>query len=382
MRFKDVIGQSSLSSELVKSVVEGRMGHASLFLGPEGCGNFAMALAVSRLLVCENPSREGACNNCGGCSKAAKMIHPDIHYSFPFAIPEGKKTEKIDCDYFINDWRNEVLQNAYLSDKDWLLTLGKKNGNINVKECRKVAKKLMLKSYEGGNKVWILWGAEYLGKQGNLLLKLIEEPPENTFIILVASNSQEVLTTILSRTLTFRFPQISDEDLTQHLVAEKQINEKQATSWAIQSNGNLNRALKICAEASREKENEEEEDKDLLLLWLRTCLNNDITGINSFVDEVNHQTKAVQKELISHSLYVFQLALKCKTYGPSLTFDGKIQESIELINENVDFNKLDKLSNLLEKSKYYLTRNVNVGLLFFNLSLQMSRVLRSKARAV
>lgn len=372
MRFEDVIGQSRISSELIKSVLDGQLSHAALFLGPEGCGNFAMALALSQLLVCDNPSEQGACDQCASCNKAGKMVHPDIHYSFPFIIPESRRTDNTDCDYFINEWREEVLQNPYLSDKDWLQTLGKKNGNINVKECKQVGQKLMLKSYEGGNKVWILWGAEYLGKQGNTLLKLIEEPPENTHIILVANNSQEVLGTILSRTIIYRFPQISDEAIAQHLTTLDVTPEK-AETIATQSNGNLNQALKFCDDT----ENREEE---LLLDWLRTCLKNDITEINNWVDSITHENKAVQKGLISYSLYVLQLALKCRTYGPSLAFDGSIQQSIKLINDNLDYKKLTKLSQLLEKSKYYLERNVNVGLLFYNLSLQLVRVLRTKGQ--
>lgn len=372
MRFEDVIGQSRLSGELIKSVTTEQMTHASLFLGPVGCGNLAMALAVAQLLVCENPSDKGACNDCAACGKAGKLVHPDIHFSFPFIIPDGRKTDKTDCDYFINEWRAEVLANPYLSDKDWLRTLGKKNGNINVRECKQVAQKLMLKAYEGGNKVWVLWGAEYLGKQGNTLLKLIEEPPENTYIILVANNSQEVLGTILSRTLIYRFPQISDEAIADYLQEHLQIENERANALAIQSNGNLNRALQFSNEAERREE-------DLLYDWLQVCIKNDITDLNKWVDDIAHENKSVQKGLISHSLYVFQLALKCNTYGPSLSFDGTTQQSIELINKHVDFNKLDKLSNILEKSKYYLERNANVGLLFFNLSLQMTRVLRSKA---
>jgi len=370
MRFEDVIGQSRISSELIKSVLDGQLSHAALFLGPEGCGNFAMALALSQLLVCDNPSEKGACDQCASCNKASKMVHPDIHYSFPFIIPDGKRTDNTDCDYFINEWREEVLQNPYLSDKDWLQTLGKKNGNINVKECKQVGQKLMLKSYEGGNKVWILWGAEYLGKQGNTLLKLIEEPPENTHIILVANNSQEVLGTILSRTLIYRFPQISDEAIAQYLTTLDVAPEK-AETIATQSNGNLNQALNFCDDT----ENREEE---LLLDWLRTCLKNDITEINNWVDSITHENKSVQKGLISYSLYVLQLALKCRTYGPSLAFDGSIQQSIKLINDTMDYKKLTKLSQLLEKSKYYLERNVNVGLLFYNLSLQLVRVMRVK----
>jgi len=370
MRFEDVVGQSRISSELIKSVLDDQLSHAALFLGPEGCGNFPMALALSQLLVCENPSEKGACDDCASCKKASKMVHPDIHYSFPFSLPEGRKSDKTDCDYFINDWREEVLLNPYLNDKDWLRTLGKKNGNINVTECRQVGQKLMLKAYEGGNKVWILWGAEYLGKQGNSLLKLIEEPPENTHIILVANNSQEILGTILSRTLIYRFPQINDEAIAQHLTT-LDIEPERAKTIATRCNGNLHQALKLCNDT-------EHREEELLLDWLRTCLKNDITEVNNWVDAIAHENKSVQKGFISYSLYVFQLALKCRTYGPSLSFDGSMQQSIKLINQNIDDKKLTKLSQILEKSKYYLSRNANVGLLFYNLSIQMGRVLRAK----
>ncbi|HMR83192.1 MAG TPA: hypothetical protein PKE30_08675, partial [Niabella sp.] len=205
MQFTDVIGQSHLKKELAELMQENRLAHAMLFLGKEGSGALPLALAFAQYIVCERtdltsaPSEMGAtlfgdlipppsgeagrvsadsCGACASCRKAAELAHPDIHFSYP-VVTKKAGTPPLSTDY-ITEWREFVKSYPYGNVYDWLQFIGAENkqGNITANECNDIIRKLNLKSFEGGYKVLILWLPEYLGNEGNKLLKLIEEPPE------------------------------------------------------------------------------------------------------------------------------------------------------------------------------------------------------------
>ena len=106
------------------------------------------------------------------------------------------------------EWREFIAQYPYGNAYDWLQFIGAENkqGNITAQECNEINHKLSLKSFESGYKILILWMPEYLGNEGNKLLKLIEEPPADTLFLLVAENESLILPTILSRTQLVKIP--------------------------------------------------------------------------------------------------------------------------------------------------------------------------------
>src|SRR4029079_12831395 len=142
-------------------------------------------------------------------SKASKFVHPDIHFSYP-VIPKKSGDKPKSTDY-ITEWREFISMYPYGNAFDWLQFIGAENkqGNITAEECNDIIHKLSLKSFESEYKILVMWMPEYLGKGGNKLLKLIEEPPANTLFILVAENESLILPTILSRTQLVKVPMLS-----------------------------------------------------------------------------------------------------------------------------------------------------------------------------
>jgi DNA polymerase-3 subunit delta' len=212
MQFKDVIGQQSVKGQLVSMVQHNRLSHALLFLGKEGSGALSLALAFAQYVVCtslkkssstepllfETPTlapspprgegwgEEDSCGYCTACIKANKLIHPDIHFSFPVILKKPGESP-VSADY-IREWREFVDSNPYGNVYDWLQFIAAENkqGNITAKECEEINHILNLKSFESNYKILIMWMPEFLGKEGNKLLKLIEEPPPQTLFIFVA----------------------------------------------------------------------------------------------------------------------------------------------------------------------------------------------------
>ena len=198
MQFKQIVGQDAIKQRLITSVKENRVSHAQLFLGPGGSGSLPLAVAYAQYLSCENKLEEDSCGECSSCRKYQKLMHPDLHFSYPFFAKHKEDTAIT----FIEQWREAFTTNPYLSLDTWrdYLDAENKQANINIAECHQIIKKLSFKPFESAYKILILWLPEYLDKEGNALLKIIEEPQPNTLFILVAQNQDQILNTILSRT--------------------------------------------------------------------------------------------------------------------------------------------------------------------------------------
>ena len=280
MQFSTVIGQEQTKQHLAEMVSQNRLSHALLFLGKEGSGALAMALAFSQYILCEKikpaqkaslseqePSLFGdgitttpdsrlltqdleltapdSCGICPSCQKARQLIHPDIHFTYP-VITKKAGTAPVSTDY-ITEWREFIKNNPYGNVYDWLQFIGAENkqGNITAAECSDIIRKLNLKSYEGGHKILVLWMPEYLEKEGNKLLKLIEEPPPDTLFILVAENESLILPTIISRCQLVKLAPLDTSAVSTALVERAKLLLEQARQIASVCDGNYREALQI-----------------------------------------------------------------------------------------------------------------------------------------
>ena len=84
MQFKHIAGQAAVKQRLINTVNDNRVSHAQLFLGPEGSGSLALAIAYAQYLCCEDKQPNDSCGVCSACRKYQKLMHPDLHFSYPF----------------------------------------------------------------------------------------------------------------------------------------------------------------------------------------------------------------------------------------------------------------------------------------------------------
>src|SRR5207253_10824068 len=142
---------------------------------------------------------------------------------------------------FAAEWREFVRQNPYGNAYEWLQFIGAENkqGNITAEECNDIIRQLSLKSFESEYKLLIMWMPEYLGKEGNKLLKLIEEPPANTLFILVAESEEQILPTILSRCQLVKIPLLDTSDILSRISQQPNIQENTALQVSAIAEGNF-----------------------------------------------------------------------------------------------------------------------------------------------
>lgn len=369
MLFKDVIGQGASQAQLRQMVANDRLPHALLLLGPAGSGKLALALALAQYILCESPAADDACGHCRNCLKAARLIHPDLHFAFP-AVGTN-----VTSDTFLPQWRSALLENPYLDVNQWLQLIGAENrqGNINKEECVQIVRKLSLKTFEADRKVLILWLPEYLGREGNRLLKIIEEPPDSTHFILVAEDPELILGTILSRCQIVKVPPLTDGEVVAGLLALRAVdNPQQAAGIAPLADGDFNQAL-ILAE---QKENN---NTRLFIDWLRKCYKGNGVEMVKWTDQFATLGRESQKHLLAYGLHFLREFMVLKLAGDDqVRLQPAEKSTAEKLTPLIQLDQLDHLVNLLSECSYHVERNANPKVLFLDASIRMHRILQRK----
>jgi len=393
MQFSQVAGQSYIKEKLVHLVSKNRLSHALLFLGRDGSGALQLALALAQYVVCQKnkPTKKPAndslfadpspvqteflndsCGVCPSCLKAAALVHPDIHFSFPTITIQG--IDKPKSSDFIVQWRSFIEQTPYGNSFDWLQSIGAENkqGNITVYECEDILRKLNLKSFESGYKILIQWMPEYLGNIGNKLLKMIEEPPANTLFILVAEDETKIIPTILSRTQLVKINRIEQEEIEKLLSSKHGVPEEKSQTIASLADGNMREALHLLNHA-------DEDWFDLLREWLNSILKNGPASQIKWIDDISKLGREKQKQFLAYFIHLLSTAIHENILGKSTGAVEKEKDFAQRFNKLAAPEQLEAIVNELDKASYYIERNANPKLLFMALTLKIYHIIKDKS---
>lgn len=371
MLFTDVIDQSRAKQYLLRMAQQQRIPHALLVREPEGSGGLPLALAFATYLLCERPGAEDACGTCNSCRKMAQLIHPDVHFSFP-VVSKKSGSEPISDDY-ITEWREFIREFPYGDVQDWLQQIQAENrqGNITAAECREIVHKLSLKSFEGRYKILLLWLPEYLGQQGNRLLKWVEEPPDDTLMLFVSQQPQRVLSTIVSRLQTVQLSPLPAEEITQALISRAQANPQMAAQIALAAGGNYRQALRLLHDAHADW-------LEMLRNWLNAIARQQIPALVQWIEEMGSSKvgREQQKFFLHYFLNLVEKTIQAH-YLPLelLHLPPAEQDLVNRLKSQFSFSQLHALGEQLNAAIYHIERNAYGKLVFHALTLHLQDML-------
>lgn len=377
-----------------------RLSHAMLFLGREGSGALSLARAFVQYIVCDkhrpqppstaslfgeqeqvdaNTTLTDSCGQCPSCKKAAEMAHPDIHFSYPtISIKKDRPTLSTDM---IAEWRKFMEEQPYGNAYDWLQHIDAENkqGNISAAECLDIIRKLSLKSFESEYKFLIMWMPEMLGKEGNKLLKLIEEPPAKTIFILVAENEQLVLPTILSRTQLVKIPSLSNQEIEQGLINQFEVDPSRARQIALMCQGNFNEAL-------HQHLHMEDNWETTLRDWMNAMLKTGPMAQLKWVEEVAKIGREKQKQFLLYFNHTLQHAVKmsvmAERHADFGAQDDKQQGMLDFASRMgrlCNIAQLEAIINEIDQAAYQIERNANAKMLFHALTIRLYHIISNKS---
>ncbi|HZJ19062.1 MAG TPA: DNA polymerase III subunit [Pricia sp.] len=385
MLFKDILGLSHIKKHLATSADAGRIPHAQLFVGPEGSGTLPMALAYAQYIICGNGDGKNTGENQACNLKCNTLSHPDMHFAFPVSNSEKIKSHAV-SDHYFQEWRTFVKEQPYGNLFDWYRLIGieKKQGQIGVDEAQEVVKKLALKSYEGGYKVMLIWMAEKMNlSASNKLLKLIEEPPNNTVFILISEDEEQIIQTIRSRCQILSFPPLAEETMASALV-EKGLMREEALRIAHEADGNFNKALDLM-----NKDSEDLVFEKWFVQWVRSAFKakGNKAAIHELIlwsEEVAKTGRETQKNFLQYCLTVMRQALMINFNIGELAFmrihvDGfQLDKFAPFVHEN----NITEIVDELETAIYHIERNGNSKIILTDLSIKLTRLLHRPAQSI
>ena len=385
MDFDAIIGHQHIKKHLLSSLQKGRIPHAQLFVAPQGTGALPMALAYAKQLLCFSDKNGVWTENPSARLKFDKLVHPDLHFAFPVTTTDRIKTKPV-SDLFIEEWRQFVLENPYRNVFDWMQYLGieKKQGQIGVDEAQLILKKLSLKAYEGTFKVLIVWMAEKMNTSAaNKLLKLIEEPPKNTVLILITENEDRLLKTITSRCQTLRFLPLPETIIRKGLQDNFDKSPQEAHQIAVQAQGNWHKACQLISQETSETVFE-----DWFILWIRTAFRakgnaaviNDLIGWSTTIAGTGRET---QKQFLAYCLSFFRQALLQNYKTDALVYlqPKTANFSLKKFAPFVNHANILEITSEIETASYHIERNGNAKIILLDLSIKLTRLLHQKAEA-
>jgi len=395
MLFKDVIAQDEVKDHLVQLVAQSRLSHALLFLGKEGSGSLPLALAfanyVSLFSAGQNVSQQAGASLFGeepaavahhtwqqadewmqrspSYSKVAGMVHPDIHFSYP-VVPRKPGDKPLSTDY-IAEWRDFVKQYPYGNAFDWLQFIGAENkqGNITAYECADIIRKLNLKSFESSYKILLMWLPEYLGNEGNKLLKLIEEPPPGTLFLLVAENESLILPTILSRTQLVKVPMLSVNDIEKALTERCGTDAAAARQLALVAEGNYHEALQLLQHTG-------DDWQGMLREWLNAILKTGPVAQVKWIEEISRQGREKQKQFLRYFNHLLQQSIRLQVMPQYAEQLPETERDFALrLNKIAALQQHQSIIEELDRAAYYIERNANAKMLFHALTIKLHHII-------
>ncbi len=362
MTFDDIVGLDDIKNRLLAEFSQNRMAHAIMLCGQEGCGALPLSIAFAQKILDNNIMAE-------------KLQHPDLHFAFPIYNKSKKGSV---CDEFLKEWRELCTNRTYFGMEEWMLSCKAENQQLIIyeRESDAIYKKLSLKSSQGGYKIMIIWQPEKMHEScSNKLLKLIEEPPEQTLFLLVSEQPNNVLATIRSRCQIIECPPVDVKDIENTLINKYKIDQKNAVKIARASNGNMLTALRSMSENS--------DNETFLTLFqnlMRLSYSRKVREIKDWSEEIAKFGRERQKSFL---LYCQKMIRENFIYNfnrhDDLNYMNKREADFAVrfapfINERNVIGMMDEFNS----AQRDISQNANAKIVFFDLGLKMIVLIKNR----
>ncbi len=328
--FQDIIGHNKIVEHLKNAISMDKISHAYIFNGEDKSGKMMLAEAFAMALQCEEGGSE-PCMKCRSCHQAIEHNQPDIIYIGREEEVEDKKTGEIKLE---------------------------KPKSISVDEIRsQLNNDIAIKPYSSKYKIYIVDNAERMNQQAqNALLKTIEEPPSYGVILLLTTNADSFLPTILSRCITLNLKSVDDEKIKEHLMKKYQIPDYQAEVCAAFAQGNVGKAIQLASSG------EFNEMKKSMLSFVKKADDVEIYEMTQMIKQVGEYKKQIEEYLDLLTLWFRDvLYMKATNDVNNLIFKDEVYD-IKKQAAKKSYAGIEKILQALELAKTRLNANVNFDL--------------------
>lgn len=373
MYFHDIIGQDELKARLTETARRGIVPHAQLFAGRSGTGTFPLALAYARYLNCTHRSDTDACGYCRSCLQFNELAHPDLHFVFP--IVSDKKHKKTVCDDYLDEWRALLRERTYFDIDLWLdyMETSGKQALIYAEESDQIIRKTSLRIYEAEYRILLVWMPERMHAAcANKLLKLIEEPPARTVILLVSDAPDRILGTILSRAQRLDVRPIMPDALARALEQRNGLPPDEAQRIAHLAHGDL-----LAAERLRSDDEHQRLYLDFFIRTMRNAWARNVREMKHTADELAALTRERQRAYLAYCQHLIRENFVRRFHSDDLNYLRPDEAAFSarfspFVNERNVFDLIGEFSD----AERHIAQNGSAKMIFFDLSLRITVLIK------
>ena len=355
MKFSDVIGQEEAKRRLRQMVSEDRVPHAMMFCGPQGCGKMALAVAFASYLLCRDHVDGDSCGACPQCAMTASLAHPDLHFSYPVIRPSGTGSEhKMSSEDFASEWRDLLSSGPYFTMDSWLAAMGAANQQalIGVGESDLLLRKLSLKSSQGGYKVVVMWLPERMNAEcANKMLKLMEEPPQQTVFIMVCEEPEKLIDTIRAQRIDIR--RVDEAAIETALVERRGIDADSARRLARAAGGSWLAALE-----ELDANNEKRQFLDMFVSLMRLAYMRKIKDLRKWSDTAAALGREKQRRMLAYFLRLVRENFMYNFHDPQLCY----------MTRDINEANVIEMSDLMNRAMRDIGQNANAKIVLFDMA--------------
>ena len=372
MKFSDIPGHDDVKRRLRDMADAGRIPHALLLEGVEGIGKLQMARTFAQYVHCQNKRGGEPCGVCPSCLQHQTNNHPDLFYSFPVF---KKTSDAVYSDEYITEWNEFLGHSKFHSFADWLkfLNPGTKQPVIYNSEGNQIIHKVSVKSYSSRYKIMIMWLPEKMKTEcANRLLKMIEEPFENTLLLFVSNRPEEILPTIYSRVQRIRMKRLPDSLVAQTLSDTLAVEPQSAMTLASLSEGSVTNAVELMDSAA-----DSAKFLDMFKQLTRMAYMRDVRGLKIWSEEVADMKREKNVLFMAYLSRMFRENFIYNIGNRTLNYLTPQEESFSskfcpFVNER----NVDDIASETDRASADIARNANAKIVMFDYAIKMVVALR------
>lgn len=372
MKFSEIAGHNETITALRSMVDAGKIPHAILLSGISGIGKFRLARAFAQYIHCRNHINGDSCGVCPSCLQHQNLNNPDLHFVYPVVKRDGTSVSKD----LIDRWKEMLSEWSYMPPEKWneVIQAGNSQPAIYVNESEDIIARASLSAYQENFKIFLIWLPEKMRTEAaNKLLKLIEEPYDDTLFILVSNDDSKLLPTIFSRTQRFHMLPLSSDDISRHLTANKGISDNVAQAASKIAEGSMGKAEELACHPD-----ELLEFSSLFKETMRMAYGLKAQRLKA----LSEQTASMGREKLMRFLaYCGRMVRENFIYNmhmPQISLLTPEEEDFSLkFAPFIHEGNVEKLSEDISKAAIDIERNANAKIVMFDLMLLLSQGVRT-----
>lgn len=374
MKFSDIVGHDKAKNLLRAMVDTGHLPHALLINSPAGVGEMMLARTFVQYLHCRHRTTDGEpCGKCPSCIQHATFNHADTHFVFP--VLKKKSGGVTLSDDFLPEWREFITDEPFMNFQKWPALLGNANGQprIYVDDADELRRKLSYSAHSSDVKVALIWLPELMMEAAaNKLLKLLEEPADDTMFVLVSNNAAQILPTIYSRVQRVELRPLPDAVVAQMLVDNQGVNPTDAMALAHNAAGNYSVAVDMLKASTLTAT-----FLELFKQLMRSAYSRNVADLKLWSEKVADMGRDTESRFMAYCQRMIRENFILNLSQPELNYLGADEQAFSSrFYPFINHRNVEQLIEEFNRARIDIEGNANAKIVLFDMAIKIIILLK------